>query len=47
MISIGIGAGCSNEKSFFQKVNFCQYRNTILNSLYGVRDTGYWQVLAV
>ena len=47
MIGIGIGAGCSNEKSFFQKVDFSQYRNTIPNSSYGVRDTGYWQVLAV
>ena len=47
MISIGIGAGCSKRKNFFQKVDFSQYRNTILNSLYGVRDTGYWQVLAV
>jgi len=47
MIGIGIGAGCSNEKTFLQIVDFSQYRNTICNSPYGIRDTGYWQVLAV
>ena len=43
MIAVSIGAGCLNEKSFFQKVDFCQYRNTNSNSSYGIRDTGYWQ----
>jgi len=43
MISIVLALGAKKFFSFFLLPGYCQYRNTILNSIYGIRDTEYWQ----